>query len=79
MSQPEKRFKAGACTASIFANEVQTTDGPKPVKNVVLQRTYKDKDGNFQHAASFSAADIPKAQLVLQKAFEYLVLEQGSQ
>ena len=52
MSQPEKRFKAGACTASIFANEVLTTDGKVVVKNVVLQRIYKNKDGNFQHNAS---------------------------
>ena len=26
MTQPEKRFKAGACTASIFVNEVQTIE-----------------------------------------------------
>lgn len=75
MAQPEKRFKAGACTASIFANEVQTADGIRTVRNVVLQRTFKDKDGNWQSTSSFSATDVPKAMLVMQRAFEHLVLD----
>ena len=78
MTQPERRFKAGACTASIFVNEVQTADGTVQVKNVVLQRTYKAKDGSFQQTARFSANDIPKAQLALRQAFEYLMLDQSA-
>ena len=74
MAQPEKRFKAGACTASIFVNEVGTKDGKVAVKSVSLQRTYKDKEGNFQNTGSLRANDIPKALLALSKAYEYLLM-----
>ncbi len=75
MAQPEKRFKVGACTASIFVNEVSTGNGKTTMKNVSLQKAYKDKDGQFQHSTSFRANDIPKAILALSKAYEYLVLD----
>ncbi len=75
MAQPEKRFKVGACTASVFANEVQTAKGKVVVKNVVLQRAFKDKDGNFQNTTSFGINDIPKAVLALNKAYEFLAMD----
>ena len=75
MAKPEKRFKVGACTASVFGNEIQTEKGKAVVKSVTLQRAYKDKDGNFQHTTSFKTHDIPKAVLALEKAYDYLVSE----
>ena len=77
MAQPEKKFKCGACSASVFVNEVKTADGMVPTKTVSLQRAYKDKDGNFQHTTSFKDNDIPKAVLALTKAYDYLVSEEG--
>ena len=74
MVQPEKKFKAGAVTASVFANEIETRSGKASVKSVSLQRAYKDRDGNFQNTASLRANDIQKAVLVLGKAYEYLVM-----
>lgn len=79
MAQPEKRFKVGACTASVFVNEINTQNGKASIKSVNLQRVYKDKEGNFQHATSFGANDIPKAVLALSKAYEYLVLGQEAE
>lgn len=78
MKRPEKKFKAGACTASIFMNEVDTEVGKIELKNVCLQKTYKDKDGNFQANSTFKINDIPKAILALEKAYEYMVLEGGN-
>ncbi len=75
MGQPERRFKVGACTASVFVNEVSTGNGKAAIRNVSLQKTYKDKEGRFQHTTSFGANEIPKAMLALSKAYEYLVLE----
>ena len=77
--QPEKRFKVGACTASIFSNEVNTADGKKDLKSVSLQRTYKDKDGSFKHTTSFKVNDIPKAVLALSKAYEYLNVDERAE
>lgn len=42
MAQPEKKFKVGACTASVFANSIETRNGKAVVKSVSLQRAYKD-------------------------------------
>jgi hypothetical protein len=77
MAKPEKTFKAGACTASVFGNEINTANGKATVKSVTLQRAYKDKDGNFQHTNSYKAHDIPKAVLALEKAYDYLVSGEG--
>ena len=68
--QPEKRFKVGACSASVFVNEIETVNGKTTLKTVNLQRTYKDKNGEFQHTTSFTVNDIPKAVLALNKAFD---------
>ncbi len=75
MTKPEKKFKAGACTASVFVNEVNTSVGKVNIKNVSLQRAFKDKEGNFQTNSTFRVNDIPKAILALKKAYEYLVME----
>ena len=79
MGQPEKRFKIGACTASVFVNEIAGKDGKAILKSVNLQRAYKDKEGNFQYATSFKANHIPKAILALSKAYDYLVSEEGAE
>ena len=78
MAAPEKRFRVGACSASVFANSVPSKDdaGMVSFRTVSLQRAYKDKDGNFQHTCSFKEADIPKAILALSQAYKYLVMDE---
>jgi hypothetical protein len=75
MARPEKVFKVGGCTASVFENNVNGVNGGATLKSVTLQRAYKDKDGNFQHTNSFNLNDIPKAVLALEKAYHYLLCE----
>jgi len=79
MSNLEKRIQVGACSASIFVQEVATKDGPVPMRNVVLQRAYRDNDGKYQHTNSYSISDVPKAILALQKAYEYLAVKPESE
>ena len=79
MTGPEKKFRAGGCSATVFSNEIKTPTGTKTIKNAVLERTYKDRDGNFQTSKSYSLNDIPKAILVLQKAYEQIVLGKPSE
>jgi len=43
------------------------------IGKVVLEVRYKDKNGEWKSASSMSANEIPKAMLVLQKAYEYLL------
>ena len=73
MAQPEKTFKAGGITANVFANEVTTKNGKVNIPNVSLRRSYIDKEGKPQHTSSLRANDIPKAELVLAKAYEYMI------
>jgi hypothetical protein len=74
---PEKRFSAGAVTATVWKNEAPAnTAGTFNYFTVSLQRNYKDKQGAWQSANSMRLNDLPKAALVLGKAYEYLVYRQ---
>ncbi len=75
---PEKKFAAGGISATIWANEKEVNGAPVSIRTVSLTRTYKDKDGQWKQSASMRINDIPKAQLVLDKAFEYLTLKDSS-
>jgi hypothetical protein len=69
---PEKKFRAGAITATIWKNTSQNGDGE--YSTISFERSYKDKNDNWQTTNSLRVNDLPKAKLVLNKAYEYLVL-----
>lgn len=75
-NKPEKKFSTGVISATVWKNNGvskqngQTTE----FKTITLQRRYTDKDGKWQSTNSMRINDLPKASLVLQKAYEYLVL-----
>ena len=74
---PEKRFTTGVITATIWKNKVQSKTGePVEYHTVSLQRRYKDKEGTWKSTNSLRINDLPKASLVLNKAYEYLVLRE---
>ena len=76
---PEKKFRAGAISATVWNNAGQNKDGePTEYRTVSFDRAYKDKEGNWQHTSSLRISDLPKAGVVLQKAYEYLVLNDAS-
>lgn len=71
---PEKKFRAGAITATVWSNDT-VKDGKKvSYKTISFERSYKDKDDEWKQTNSLRIADIPKAVLVLNKAYEYLAL-----
>lgn len=57
MSKPEKTFRIGSCSASVFVN---TNEGePKRTfRTVSLQRRYKDGD-EWKSSSSFGLSDLP--------------------
>ncbi|MBI1934881.1 hypothetical protein HYS31_00425 [Candidatus Woesearchaeota archaeon] len=74
---PEKKFSTGVITATIWQNQGKSRTGEViGYRTVSLQRRYKDKNGLWQTAGSFRVNDLPKAKLVLGKAYEYLVLRE---
>ena len=70
--QPEKTWRHGACSASIFTNEVMMNGRKVPVQKVSIQRTFRDKNGKFSSTSSYGANDLPKLILVAIKAYEHL-------
>ena len=65
---PEKTFRMGLVSASVFVNEYEVNDGKRKTKrsrrNVVLQRSYKDGD-DWKQTNSFGLGDLPAAIRVL--------------
>ncbi len=77
-NQPEKKFSTGVVTATVWQNQgkSKTTGEATTFRTVSFQRRYKDKDGNWQSTNTLRVNDLPRASLVLQKAYEYLVLRE---
>ena len=72
MSQPEITFRHGSCSASVFENQFDRDDEKITIRSVSFQRSYRDKEGIWQTTSSLKVNDIPKAVLVLNKAYEFL-------
>ena len=76
---PEKKFSTGALVATIWQNQGKSKEGEDiDFRTVSFQRRYKDKDGEWKSTTSLRINDLPKASLILQKAFEYLVMKEMS-
>lgn len=75
-NKPEVSFRAGGISASVWNNPGKSKTGEEVVFNTIsLQRTYKDKAGEWKHTSSMRINDLPKAALVLRKAYEHIVLK----
>lgn len=74
-NMPEKKFRAGPIVATIWSNENTTKEGQKVnFKTISCQRIYKDKNDEWQTTNSLRMNDLPKAILVLSKAYEAISL-----
>jgi len=76
MAMPEKEFRAGGVSATIWSNE-QTINGNKmEVKSVQIQRNYQDDLKEWKRTSSFKQNDLPKLIAVATEAFKYLTLKE---
>ena len=73
-NMPEKKFRSGAIAATIWANSTVKEGKAVTYRTISLQRSYKDKDDKWQNTDSLRSSDLPRAILVLQKAYEYVAL-----
>lgn len=74
MSKPEKKFRIGAVSASVFVNQAE--DGGS-FRSVTLERRYKDGD-EWKSSDSFTLKDIPSAIAVLQMAMHHVAEADGN-
>lgn len=72
-NMPEIKFDAGAIVATVWKNKANSGEGE--FKTVGFERRYKDKDGKWKNSNTLRINDLPKAIMVLQKAYEYLTLK----
>ena len=71
---PEKKIRAGAISATIWKNRSEANGKITEYRTISIDRNYRDKSGNWQSTHSLRVNDIPKVQLVLSKAYEYIVM-----
>lgn len=75
VNKPEHTIRSGAITATIWKNTGTKDKKEYTYYSVNLERSYKDKEDEWQKTGSLRSQDLPKAILVLQKAYEYLNLK----
>lgn len=70
--KPERVFRIGAVSASIFANETGEGDSARTIRTANLQRRYRDGEGEWKSSSSFALAELPAAVEVMRLATAYL-------
>ncbi|MBI4450689.1 hypothetical protein HY642_01825 [Candidatus Woesearchaeota archaeon] len=72
-NHPEAKFSTGAIAATVWKNQGKSKTGqPTEYRTITLERRYQ-KDNEWQSTHQLRVNDLPKAALVLQKAYEYLL------
>lgn len=71
MSKPEKKFRCGPVTASIFS-EARVVNG-QMVKfySTCIDKAYRDGE-QWKHTTSFAAEDLPKVALLATEVYRHL-------
>jgi hypothetical protein len=73
---PEKKFVVNGISATIWKNEGINKQGEKVFyKSVSFGKNYKDKEGEWHETNKLRIQDLPKASLVINKAYEYLTMD----
>ena len=77
VNYPEKKFRAGAISATVWHNRGHLASGEESeFRTVSLERSYTDKEGKWQATTTLRVNDLPRAEAALHKAYEYLVFQE---
>ena len=69
--RPEKIFRIGYVSASVFTREVPGDNGTRTLRSVRIQKRYLDGE-EVKYTDSFSLNELPQALRVLQLASEWI-------
>lgn len=75
-SVPEKKIRAGPVSATVWKNQTIKDGHVSEYTTVSFERAYKDKEGNWKTTNTLRVNDLPKAAIVLQKAYEEIMLRE---
>ena len=72
---PEKKFRAGTVSATVWKNKSQEGN---EFSSVSFEKGYKNKAGEWKATHLLGVSDLPKAMVVLGKAYEFLALKEST-
>jgi len=74
---PEKKFRSGQVSASIWKNQITLQDGTKKdTHSVSIVKNYKDKEDAWQETNSYSPNDLADLETVANECKRYLKLKE---
>lgn len=68
---PERVFRIGNVSASIFVHEVESENGNRTLRSVSLQKRYKDGD-DIKYSSSFNLSELPQVLRVTELATRHV-------
>ena len=76
---PVKQFRAaGGVSAAVWRNESQQGGRTVVTHSVHFQKRYFDeRDQTWKTSESYFPSDLPRLRLVIEKAYEYVMMEAG--
>lgn len=75
-NKPVRKFVVGNVSASIWKNTIEVKGEKVETLKTSLQKSYKDKDGNWQNTNSLDVQDLPKARLALLEAYKSMTVKE---
>ncbi len=73
---PEKMFRIGFVSASVFAHEVESDETKRTIRSVSVQKRYLD-EGEPKYTSSFNLSELPQAIRALQLAQLYVEVREA--
>ena len=70
-NKPEKVFRIGSVSASIFVREIEQDGSKRQLRSVSVQKRYKDGD-EVKYTTSFNLGELPLVIRATQLAQEYV-------
>ncbi len=75
--KPEKVFRIGYVTASVFCHEVQQESTTRLIRSVNVQKRYMEGE-EVKYTSSFGLAELPQALRVLELATQWVEQQEAT-
>ncbi|MEC8220914.1 MAG: hypothetical protein VX028_02475 [Nanoarchaeota archaeon] len=73
-NKPIRVYKAKAITLSVWENE---GENDKKFNSITFQRSYLDKEEQWQHTQSLHVSDLPILQVLLEEAYKDSIVKEN--
>jgi hypothetical protein len=73
-SRPSTSLRAGKIELSIWRNEIDKDGRTIPQYSIRIKKRFRKDDGSYNDTDYYFPEELPKLAVLVQKAFEYVVL-----